>query len=382
MNVIQRSKNWWKEGIVYQIYPRSFKDSNQDGIGDLNGILEKLDYIKSLGVSIIWLCPVYKSPNKDNGYDISDYRAIMSEFGSMDDFDKLLEEIHARGMRIIMDLVANHTSDQHEWFLESKSSVNNPKRDYYIWKDPVNGSVPNNWKAFFSGSTWELDAQTGQYYLHSFVKEQPDLNWENPEVRKGIHEIMKYWLDKGIDGFRMDVITIISKRDFSDSPYKSFNETVAKVYANGPRLHEFLNEMNVAVLSKYDVMTVGEGPGSLLDNASEFVSEDRAELNMIFHFDHMFIDHGENGRFDPIPFSKKQFKDIFIAWDRALEGKGWGSIFLGNHDFARMVSRFGNDDLHRDSSAKLLATLLMTLRGTPYVYQGDELGMVNKSEPY
>ena len=244
MNVIQKSKNWWKEGIVYQIYPRSFKDSNQDGIGDLNGILEKLDYIKSLGVSIIWLCPVYKSPNKDNGYDISDYRAIMSEFGNMDDFDRLLNEIHARGMRIIMDLVANHTSDQHEWFLESKSSVNNPKRDYYIWKDPINGSVPNNWKAFFSGSTWELDPQTGQYYLHSFIKEQPDLNWENPEVRRGIHEIMKYWLDKGVDGFRMDVISIISKRHFNDSPYKSFNETVAKVYANGPRLHEFLNEMN------------------------------------------------------------------------------------------------------------------------------------------
>ena len=377
MTVIQRSKNWWKEGIVYQIYPRSFKDSNEDGIGDINGILEKLDYIKSLGVNIIWLCPVYGSPNKDNGYDISDYRAIMSEFGSMADFDLLLEGIHARGMRIIMDLVANHTSDQHEWFLESKSSIDSPKRDYYIWKDPINGGVPNNWTAFFSGSTWELDPQTGQYYLHSFVKEQPDLNWENPEVRTGVHGVMKYWLDKGIDGFRMDVISIISKRHFNDSPYESFSETVAKVYANGPRLHEFLHEMNVQVLSKYDIMTVGEGPGISLDNAAEFVGEDRAELNMIFHFDHMFIDHGENGRFDPVSFNKKQVKDIFIAWDRALAGKGWGSIFLGNHDFARMVSRFGNDGLYRDPSAKLLATLLMTMRGTPYVYQGDELGMVN-----
>ena len=329
MTVIQRSKNWWKEGIVYQIYPRSFKDSNDDGIGDLNGILEKLDYIKSLGVNIIWLCPIYGSPNKDNGYDISDYRAIMSEFGSMADFDLLLEGIHARGMRIIMDLVANHTSDQHEWFLESKSSMDSPKRDYYIWKDPINGGVPNNWTAFFSGSTWELDPQTGQYYLHSFVKEQPDLNWENPEVRTGVHGVMKYWLDKGIDGFRMDVISIISKRHFNDSPYESFSETVAKVYANGPRLHEFLHEMNVQVLSKYDVMTVGEGPGISLDNAAEFVGEDRAELNMIFHFDHMFIDHGENGRFDPVTFNKKQVKDIFIAWDRALARYRLGQHLLG-----------------------------------------------------
>lgn len=371
-------KTWWKEAIVYQIYPRSFNDSNNDGIGDIPGVIQKLDYIKSLGIDVIWLCPVYKSPNDDNGYDIADYRNIMDEFGTMADFDELLAGIHERGMKLVMDLVVNHSSDEHAWFEESRKSKDNPYRDYYIWRPGKNGGPPTNWQGFFGGSTWEYDETTDEYYLHLFTTKQPDLNWENPKVRKEVQDIVKYWFDKGVDGFRMDVISLISKRPaFADVSTDDLENVIENVYANGPRIHEFLNELNQEVLSKYDIMTVGEGPGITLDHGLNYVGEDRDELNMVFHFDHMFLDMGTGGKFDPIPYSLVEFKDIFTRWDENLRDKGWGSIFLGNHDFPRIVSRFASDGEHREKAAKLLATMLMTMRGTPYVYQGDEIGMTN-----
>ena len=374
-------KTWWKEAIVYQIYPRSFYDSDGDGVGDIPGIIQKLDYIKSLGVDVIWLCPVYKSPNDDNGYDISDYRNISDEFGGNTAFDQLLEGIHSRGMKLVMDLVANHTSDEHEWFEASRQSEDNPYRDYYYWKKGKNGGPPTNWVSFFSGSTWEYDEKTDAYYLHLFTRKQPDLNWENPKVRTELYDVIDYWFNKGVDGFRMDVISLISKRpDFSDADSTDYNYIIQTKYANGPRIHEFLKEMNREVLSKYDVMTVGEGPGINLDNAPLYVNKDRNELNMIFHFDHMFIDCGPGGKYDPIPFDLPKFKKVFSDWDECLID-GWGSIFLGNHDFSRMVSRFGNDGPYHKRSAKLLAMLLMTMRGTVYVYQGDEIGMTNVAFP-
>lgn len=371
------NKIWWKEGVVYQIYPRSFYDSDNDGVGDIQGIIKKLDYIKSLGVDIIWLCPVYKSPNDDNGYDISDYYGIMDEFGTMADFDELLAEMKKRGLRLVMDLVANHTSDEHSWFLESRKDQTNDKRDYYIWKDGDGDKEPNNWLSFFSGSAWKKDELTGQYYLHLFTKKQPDLNWENPNVRQEVYKVMKYWLDKGIDGFRMDVISVISKRNYDNSPYENFNDTIKNVYANGPEIHNYLQEMNQEVMSKYDMMTVGEGPGISLENGLEYVHVDRKELNMVFHFDHMFIDHGPGGKFDVVHYDFIHFKSIFTKWDELLKDKGWGSVFLGNHDFPRIVSRFGNDGEFREKSAKLLAVMLLSLRGTTYIYQGDEIGMTN-----
>ncbi len=372
------TKTWWKEGVVYQIYPRSFNDTTGNGVGDIPGIIEKLDYIKSLGVDIIWLCPVYKSPNDDNGYDIADYGNIMDEFGTMEDFDRLLAGIHDRGMKLIMDLVVNHSSDEHAWFEESKKSKDNPYRDYYIWKTGVNGGPPNDWQGFFGGSTWEYDENTEEYYLHMFTVKQPDLNWENPKVRKEVQDIVRYWFEKGVDGFRMDVISLISKRpEYANMISPLFSEAVEKQYANGPRIHEFLQELNKEVLSQYDIMTVGEGPGITLEHGLDYVGEDRNELNMVFHFDHMFMNMGDGGRFDPLPIDFQEFKDVFTRWDEKLKDKGWGSIFLGNHDFPRMVSRFATDGPHRDKAAKLLATLLMTLRGTPYVYQGDEIGMTN-----
>ncbi len=371
------NKTWWKEAVVYQVYPRSFNDSNGDGIGDLQGIIQKLDHIKSLGVDVIWLCPVYKSPNDDNGYDISDYYDIMDEFGTMEDFDELLSGIHARGMKLLMDLVVNHSSDEHAWFKESRSSRSNPKRDYYIWKPGKNGGPPNNWPSFFSGSAWQYAEETNEYYLHLFTKKQPDLNWENPKLREEVYQLMRYWLDKGVNGFRMDVISVISKRNYDDTPHANFNDTIAQVYANGPRIHEFLKEMNREVMSHYDVMTVGEGPGIDLDTGLQYVAEDEKELNMLFHFGHMFMDHGPGGRFDPKPIDFVEFKKIFRLWDEKFKSDGWGSIFLGNHDFQRIVSRFGNDADFWEESAKLLCLMLMTMRGTPYVYQGDEIGMTN-----
>lgn len=368
------TKSWWKEGVVYQIYPRSFNDTNGDGIGDLRGIIEKLDYLNELGVDILWLSPIYQSPNDDNGYDISDYRNIMTEFGTMEDFDELLDGIHARGMKLLMDLVVNHTSDEHAWFEQSRSSKDNPYRDYYYWKP----EKPNNWKSLFGGDAWEYDDRTGEYYLHLFTKKQPDLNWENSVVRQEVYDLMRFWLDKGVDGFRMDVIPFISKRlDFPDADFSDFNKVIAEVYANGPRLHEFLHEMNQEVMAHYDMMTVGEGVGIAPEQALLYVGEDRQELNMFFHFDHMFIDHGPGGKFDVVDVDFVAFKQVFSHWHHAVGDRGWINVYLDNHDFPRMVSRFGNDQTYRIRSAKVLATLLLTMRGTPCIYQGSEIGMTN-----
>ena len=367
-------KAWWKESVVYQIYPRSFNDSNGDGIGDLRGIIEKLDYLKTLGIDILWLSPVFQSPNDDNGYDISDYRAIMSEFGTMADFDELLSGIHARGMKLVMDLVVNHSSDEHPWFQESRKSKDNPYRRYYHWQP----KPPNNWLAFFGGNAWEYDEPTGEYYLHLFSKKQPDLNWENPALREEVYSLMRFWLDKGIDGFRMDVIPFISKRlDWPDIDPENFTEAVETIYANGPRLHEYLQEMNRKALSHYDVMTVGEAPGVPPRLANLYVGEGREELNMIFHFGHMFLDWGPKGKFDPKTWDLNEFKGVFNTWHQAIGERGWISIFLDNHDFPRLASRWGDDGLFRIESAKMLATLLLTMRGTPSIYQGSELGMTN-----
>ena len=373
------SKNWWKEGVVYQIYPRSYQDTSGNGLGDIDGIIQRLDYIKSLGVDMIWLCPVYESPNDDNGYDISDYRRISTAFGGNEAFDRLLEAMHQRGLKLIMDLVANHTSDEHQWFQEAKKSRQNPYHDYYLWQSGSPDGPPNNWQSVFSGSAWKWNAATEEYFLHLFTQKQPDLNWENPKVRQEIYDIVDFWLNKGVDGFRMDVISLISKRlDFEDVPEDMpFIEVMEQVYANGPRIHEYLKEMNQQVLSKYDVVTVGEGPGVNLEHGPRYVSAAEKELHMVFHFDHLTIDFGPEGKYDPIPLDFIRFKQIFSQWDQAIAADGWNSIFLGNHDFSRIVSRFGNDDQYHQESAKLLVLLLMTLRGTPYVYQGDEIGMTN-----
>ena len=376
-------KTWWKEGVVYQIYPRSFKDSTGNGVGDIYGIIEKLDYIKSLGVNMIWICPIYSSPNDDNGYDISDYRKISEEFGGNKAFDILLKEMHKRDLKLIMDLVANHSSDEHKWFQESKKGENNPYHDYYIWKRGDFDVPPNNWLSVFSGSAWQWDSNLNKYYLHLFTKKQPDLNWENPKVRDEIYDVLNFWFSKGVDGFRMDVISFISKRlDFPPAEEgATLSDMMENIYANGPRIHEFLKEMNKKVLSKYDIVTVGEGPGVNLKTGLKYVDENEKELDMVFHFDHLQIDFGPEGKFDPQTVDFIKFKKVFSDWDLYLKNKGWNSIFLGNHDFSRIVSRFGNDKKFRNQSAKLLATLLMTLRGTPYVYQGDEIGMTNIKYP-
>lgn len=378
------TQQWWKEAVIYQIYPRSFKDSNGDGIGDLRGIIEKLDYLKELGVDVLWLSPIYQSPNDDNGYDISDYYKIMSDFGNMDDFNEMLEGIHQRGMKLLMDLVVNHSSDEHKWFTESRKSKDNPYRDYYYWRPAkADGSKPNNWKSFFGGDAWDYDEQTEEYYLHLFTKKQPDLNWENPKVRQEVYKIIRYWLDKGVDGFRMDVIPFISKRlPFEDvNPDRGFNDVVINTYANGPRLHEFLQEMVCESIDSYDVMTVGEGIGVTPENGLLYVGEDRGELNMVFHFEHMFINQGKGGKFDIVDFQLTDLKRGFTVWDNALGQKGWVNIYLDNHDFPRMVSRFGDDGKYHRESAKLLATLILTLRGTPCIYQGSEIGMTNVAFP-
>ena len=370
---------WWKEGIIYQIYPRSFFDSSGNGIGDLNGISKKLHYIKSLGVDMVWICPFYKSPNKDNGYDISDYKDISKIFGDLNTFDTLLKKMHSLGLKLIMDLVVNHTSDKHPWFKKARKSRKSKFHDYYIWKDGEKDKKPNNWKSVFSGSAWKWNEQTKEYFLHLYTKNQPDLNWENPTVRKEVYSIIDFWLSKGVDGIRMDVISLISKRlDFKNIPNNMiFIDVMEKYYANGPRVHEYIKEMNKKVLSKYDIVTIGEGPGINLNNGLDYVNEDENELNMIFHFDHLTMDFGKEGKYDPIPFDFIKFKKIFSNWDKLFSKRGWNSIFLGNHDFSRIVSRFGNDNEFHEESSKLLATLLMTLRGTPSLYQGDEIGMTN-----
>lgn len=372
-------RKWWKEAVVYQIYPRSFYDTNGDGIGDLQGIITKLDYLKELGIDVIWLNPIYQSPNADNGYDISDYYGIMDEFGTMSDFDELLSQAHKRGIKIVMDLVVNHTSDEHKWFLESRKSKDNPYREFYFWKKGKNGRPPNNWTSFFSGSAWEYDPLTNEYYLHLFAVKQPDLNWDNPKVRQEIYKMMKWWLDKGIDGFRMDVINLISKVEGLPDDIQGERQgglVGAKYYANGPKVHQYLQEMNKEVLSKYDIMTVGETPFVTPEIAKLYVEYDRNELNMLFHFELMDIDCG-NSKWDIKPWKLTDFKKIMYKWYLALKDKGWNSLYLNNHDQPRMVSRFGNDKEYRVESAKLLATFLHTWQGTPYIYQGEEIGMTN-----
>ena len=366
---------WWKEAVVYQVYPRSFKDSNGDGIGDLKGITSKLDYLKSLGVDVIWLSPHYDSPNADNGYDIRDYRKVMKEFGTMEDFDELLKQVKARHMRLVLDLVVNHTSDEHHWFIESRKSKTNPYRDYYIWRPAKDGHEPNNWTSFFSGSAWQLDPATNEYYLHLFAVKQPDLNWDNPKVRNEVYALMKFWLEKGVDGFRMDVIPFISKpAGLADIPPQYMNAP-QYYYTQGPHLHEYLQEMNKDVLSKYDVMTVGEAFGITLQQTPQLVDDRRHELDMIFNFDAVRIAHPGN-RWNG--YRLPDLKAIYTEQDRALDTHSWNTIFLSNHDNPRVVSAFGDDsDRWRVSSAKLLATMLLTLKGTPFIYQGDELGMTN-----
>lgn len=371
------NRAWWKESIVYQVYPRSFNDSNGDGVGDLRGIIQKLDYIRSLGVDAVWLNPIYKSPNDDGGYDISDYYSIQPEFGTMQDFDDLLKGLHDRKLKLVMDLVLNHSSDEHQWFEQSRQAKDNPYRNYYFWKSGKAGGPPNNWPSFFGGSAWQLDPITNEYYLHLFARKQPDLNWEHAPLREELNKLMKFWLDRGVDGLRLDVISAISKRiDFPDTDTADFNETIQRYYANGPRLKEFIREAREKVWNHYDVMTVGEGPGITPQNAVDYLDEQHG-LNMIFHFGHMFLDQGPGGRYDPKPWTMRDFKQVFKTWDDAFAEKGWGSVFLGNHDFARMVSRWGNDKEYWDQSSKLLITLLLTMRGTPFVFQGDEIGMVN-----
>ena len=374
---------WWKEAVIYQIYPRSFQDSNGDGIGDLNGVTMRLDYLKKLGIDVIWLSPVYKSPNDDNGYDISDYRDIMTEFGTMEDFDRMLAAAHARGIKIVMDLVVNHTSDEHKWFIESRKSKDNPYRDYYIWKDPRDGHEPTNWGSNFSGSAWKFDETTGQYYLHLFSEKQPDLNWENPKVRDAVYDMMTWWCDKGIDGFRMDVISMISKvqsypdGELFDGVYGNANPYVC----NGPRVHEFLQEMNRRVLSRYDIMTVGEAAGVTVEEAKRYANNEGTELGMVFHFEH--TDGSSNsesviGKWTVNPPRLTYVRGILNKWQTELEGKAWGSLYWDNHDQPRAVSRFGNDSKEwREVSAKMLATVLHMQKGTPYIYQGEEFGMTN-----
>lgn len=373
-------KKWWQRSVVYQIYPRSFQDSNGDGIGDIPGITSRLEYIRDLGADVIWLSPVYQSPNDDNGYDISDYRAIMDEFGTMEDFDKMLEKAHSLGLKIVMDLVVNHTSDEHAWFMDSRSSKDSPYRDYYIWKDGKDGKAPSNMGSAFGGSAWELDERTGMYYMHLFTKKQPDLNWENPKVRDEVFDMMTWWLDKGIDGFRMDVISLISKdQSFPDYPADATGYSHHRYVANGPRVHEYLKEMNSRVLSKYDIITVGETAGVTLEEAKKYASLDGSELNMVFQFEHMGVDSDPvTDKWTDAPLQLPKLKEVLSRWQTGLDGVAWNSLYWDNHDQPRIVSRWGNDaPEYRVLSAKMLALCLHMMQGTPYVYQGEELGMTN-----
>ena len=385
-------RQWWKEAVVYQVYPRSFNDANGDGIGDLKGITEKLPYLAKLGINVIWLSPVFDSPNVDNGYDISDYFAIMSDFGTMEDFDEMLETAHKHGIKILMDLVANHTSDEHPWFKESRSSKDNPYRDYYIWKDPKgfdedgNPIPPNNWASEFGGPAWEWDEATGQFYLHIFFKEQPDLNWENEKVREDLYSMVRWWLDKGVDGFRLDAINIISKPEgFPDDPSTDFEKhtsSIPFVISNGTMVHPWMKELTRETFSRYDVMTVGETSATSPQDAKLWAGYHTGELNMIFHFDHMGVDNDPNGKlggkWSYAPYKLTELKRILNDWQTTLEGNAWGSLYWNNHDQPRVVSRFGNDSNEfRTLSAKQLATTLHFMQGTPYIYQGEEIGMTN-----
>ena len=380
---------WWRSAVVYQIYPRSFADSDGDGIGDLRGIIRRLDHLHRLGVDVIWLSPIYSSPGDDNGYDISDYQAIDPVYGTLDDFDRLLEEVHARGMKLVMDLVVNHTSDEHPWFVESASGIDSAKRDWYWWRPPRDGfaggepgAEPNNWGSFFSGSAWQYDRDSGEYFLHLFSRKQPDLNWENPEVREAIYEMMNWWLDRGVDGFRMDVINFISKEaslpDGEVPPRAAYGDGFP-FYAGGPRIHEFLQEMNRRVFAHRTgaYLTVGEMPGVTVEEARLFTDPQRAEVDMVFQFEHVGLDHGPDGKFDPGAATPLEVKESLVRWQEGLSDVGWNSLYWNNHDQPRVVSRFGDDGAHWRESATALATVLHLLRGTPYIFQGEELGMTN-----
>ena len=386
---LAESAAWWDSAVVYQIYPRSFADSNGDGVGDLLGILEHVDHLVALGVDAVWLSPIYASPGDDNGYDISDYRSIDPVFGSLEDFDRLVAELHSHGIRLVMDLVVNHTSDEHPWFVESAKSVDSPRRDWYWWRPPrpgfaagEAGAEPSNWESFFSGPAWELDPVTGEYYLHLFSRKQPDLNWENPEVRFAIYDMMRWWLDRGVDGFRMDVINLISKDaslpDGVVAPGRQWGDGFP-YYGGGPRIHEFLQEMHREVFgdSAHRYLTVGEMPGVTVDEARLFTDPSRHELDMVFQFEHVGLDHGPSGKWDPRPVSVDELKQSFGRWQYGLAEVGWNSLYWNNHDQPRAVSRFGDDGEHWLQSAKLLAAVLHLQRGTPFIYQGEELGMTN-----
>ena len=376
------NEKWWKNAVVYQIYPRSFKDSNGDGIGDLEGIYEKLDYLAELGIDVIWMSPVYKSPNDDNGYDISDYQDIMDDFGTMDDFDRVLKKAHSLNIKIMMDLVVNHTSDEHKWFIESKKSKDNPYHDYYMWADPdKNGNPPNRWESCFSGSAWEYVESVGQFYLHSFSRKQPDLNWDNPKVREEVFKMMTWWCDKGIDGFRMDVISMISKYPGLPDGPENGNGYTGNTSCDGPNIHKYLREMNEEVLSKDRLITVGECPGVNAEQAKKYANIDGSELDMIFQFEHVSgsaLKPCHHGKWDGEAMTMPELRANFTKWQKDLEGCAWNSLFLSNHDQPRCVSRFGNDsEQYRELSAKMLATMTHFQKGTPYVYQGEELGMTN-----
>lgn len=383
--LLMENKHWWNNSVVYQIYPKSFQDSNGDGVGDLRGIINRLDYLKKLGVDIIWLNPIYKSPQVDNGYDISDYQAINPTLGNMADFQELINGIHHRGMKLVMDLVVNHTSDQHKWFEESKKSKDNPYRDYYIWRDGKNGKEPNNWGSYFSGPAWKYDPETDQYYLHLFAPQQPDLNWENPNVRHSVYDMMNWWAAKGVDGFRMDVINLISKpKELTDGPLTGDEKyaNVEKLVPNGPRMHEFLQEMNRNVMSKHKMITVGEMPGTTPEQAKAYANLDNKELNMIFQFEHMGLDGNSNPALGKWNDQKTKLVDLranFTKWQKGLMGTAWNSLYWNNHDQPRVVSRFGDDsnEENRLKSAKMLATMLHFQQGTPYIYEGEEIGMTN-----
>ncbi len=372
-------KRWWKESVVYQIYPRSFCDSNGDGIGDLNGITGKLDYLKELGIDIIWICPIFQSPNHDNGYDISDYHSIMPLFGTMDDFDQLLAKAHEKGLKIVMDFAFNHTSSEHPWFIESRKSVKNPYRDYYFWRPARDGKDPNNWGSFFSGPAWEYDEKTDMYYLHLFAREQPDLNWDNPRVRSDVFDIMNWWIDKGIDGFRLDVISLISKdTGLPDGEPGVNGYSIGQHVANGPHVHEYLQEMREKVLNHADVMSVGECAGVTLEEAKKYARSDGKELDMVFQFEHMSVDEDPKiGKWSMQKMDFLKFKEILSNWQKGMQDIAWNSLYLQNHDQPRCVSRFGDDGKYREISAKMLATCCHMMQGTPYVFQGEEIGMTN-----
>lgn len=369
-------KIWWKEAVAYQIYPKSFMDSNGDGIGDIQGIISKLDYLKELGIDVIWICPIYKSPNDDNGYDISDYQDIMDEFGTMSDFNQLLEEVHNRDMKLIIDLVINHTSDEHPWFIESGSSKNNPKRDWYIWRDGKNGEVPNNWESIFGDSAWEYDGITDQYFLHLFSRKQPDLNWENSDMRQSVYNMINWWLDKGIDGFRVDAISHIKKEEgLKDMPNPEGLKYVPSFdkHMNVEGIHNYLEELKMNTFAKYDIVTVGEANGVKVEDAPLWVGEEKGKFNMVFQFEHLDLWSADvNSKLDVVALKK-----ILSKWQKGLEGKGWNALYIENHDIPRNVSIWGNDKEYWHESATALGVMYFMMQGTPFIYQGQEIGMTN-----